>query len=531
MQRELSLVSSAVSAIRMFIAPFPAKSRSSDASPLPEASSSFGPWLLSPTQRSVSAGSDASDSACYDWDDVLSANPLRRAEIAPVASCSSDTTRALMAAYADEFSADRPYAFGYQVHTLPDASVQDLLLLLNAFSFSVQNASCKAGNGGGTENYVNRDICDAILHLYQSIFGFGCCQRNCMYWMYADIQLSIEKAANLKPKEPLSHPSNIEPLGIFKPWYASLVLQSLWSNHYDASGWLPTASTDCTDSIIVPAINQILALIARTCKDVDDSKKLQFGSVTNLIMRSGPVALTHVAIELLDQLADNSKAPDDILSAVQLSRCLIPAYSLDSTLLGALCSAMLSCRDRTGMKADVEGALDKLWTEFDTAGDFMRWVHSSIVPKTGFGMLTSRTQRLLNSEATSNAAHLQDVTLGIMAKDWRSMHFNYQMRCLRIITRFSSRDCPLSSAQWSYLWSLLPETVGFVADDETPAKSTAAYACLSQLIKANLVLLCSDFAGCSSALTSQRQFELPLWRLSARSQVLVEGEISHKNHL
>ena len=133
MQRELSLVSSAVAAVRAFIAPFPAKSRSSDASPHAEVSSSFGPWLLSPTQRSVSAGSDASESACYDWDDVLSANPLRRAEIAPVVSCSSDSsaiTRALMAAYADEFSADRPYALGFQVHTLPDTSVQELLLLL-----------------------------------------------------------------------------------------------------------------------------------------------------------------------------------------------------------------------------------------------------------------------------------------------------------------------------------------------------------------------------------------------------------------
>jgi hypothetical protein len=513
MQRELSLVSSAVSATRMFIAPFPAKSRSSDASTHAEAFSSFGPWFISPTQRSASAGSDAAGSACYDWDDVLSANAVQRSEITPVASGhSSDTdatTCALMAAYVDEFSADRPFAFGHQVHTLPDASVQELLLLLNDFSFTVQNASCQAGNGGGTDNYVNRDICDAILHLYKCIFGFGCCQRNCMYWMYAGMQLSIEKTCKFKPNEPPPHPSNIEPLGIFKPWSASLVLDSLWNNHYDASGWLPTAAMECTDSIIVPAINQILALIARTCKDVDVSSRLQFGSVTNLIMRSGPVALTHVSIALLDQLADNSKAPDDILSAVQLSRCLIPAYCLDSTLLGALCSAMLACRDRAGMKADVEGALDKLWTEFDTAGDFMRWVHSSIAPKTSFGMLTSRTQRLLNSDATTNASHIQHVTLDIMAKEWRSMHFNYQMRCLRIITRFSARDCPLSSAQWSYLWSLLPETVGFVADDASPAKSTAAYACLSQLIKANLILLCSDFAGCSSVMSPQRQFELP----------------------
>jgi hypothetical protein len=117
-------------------------------------------------QRSASAGSDA----CYDWDDVLSANPVQRAEITPVVSShTSDTgatTRALMAAFADEFTADRPFAFGHQVHTLPDVSVQELLLLLNAFSFSVQNAPCKAGNGGGTDTYVNRDICEAILYLY-----------------------------------------------------------------------------------------------------------------------------------------------------------------------------------------------------------------------------------------------------------------------------------------------------------------------------------------------------------------------------
>ena len=480
---------------------------------------------MSPTQRSTSAGSDA----CYDWDDVLSATPVQRAEITPgVSSRTSDTdatTRALMAAFADEFTADRPFAFGHQVHTLPDVSVQELLLLLNAFSFSVQNAPCKAGNGGGTDHYVNRDICDAILHLYESIFGFGSAHRNCMYLMSANIQLSIQNTFNFKITEPMSHPSSIEPLAIFKPWYASMALERLWRHHYDASGWITTAAKDCTDSIIVPAINQILALIARTCKDVDYS---EFGSITNLIMRSGPVALTHVAIALLDQLADTSKSPDDILSAVQLSRCLIPAFCLDSTLLAALCSAMLAYRERTGMKADVEGALDKLWTEFDTAGDFMRWVHSGIVPKTSFGMLTSRTQRLLNCEAISNATHIQDVTLGIMAKEWRSMHFNYQMRCVRIITRFSARDCSLSSTQWLYLWSLLPETVGCVADDALPAKSTAAYVSLSQLIKANLALLCSDSAGCSSVMTPQPQFELPFLDVSAQPHAFLAMNVNDR---
>lgn len=535
MQRELSLVSSAVSAARMFIAPFADKSGST-ASSCTTIPNSFGPWFLSPTQRTASSGSNAAESTVsLDWDDVLSATRIPNLEITPTTSHSSENLLALISAYADDYSTDRPFASDHQVHTLPDVSLQELLLLLNAFSSWVQTGSCRIGDGSRVNKYVGRDLCNSILDLYEAIFGRHWFQQNCMYLMFADDdknlhQLSIETTFNRKPIKPELHVCNIELLNTFHRRTASVQLHYLWTCHYEAAGWLPALSMDCTEHLIFPAINQILSLISHTCKDVDSPSTFQFLSITSLIMRSGPVALANVAIALLDQLADDSKSPNDISSTVQLMRAITPAYCQDRTLLGALCSVMLASRGRVGMNADVEGSLDSLWSDFDDGGDFMRWSHSSIASKTNIGMLTSRTQHMLNSPASSIPKRIQDLTLSVMAKEWRSLHISYQLRCLRILTRFSARDCPLSSAQWSYLWSLLPETVGFTADDASAAKSCATYANLCQLISSNLIQLCSNFAGYSCVLPPQRPFELPLLDASGQPCAFVATN-SHDHRL
>jgi len=90
------------------------------------------------------------------------------------------------------------------------------------------------------------------------------------------------------------------------------------------------------------------------------------------------------------------------------------------------------------------------------------------------------------------------------------MHSKYQLRCLSILRQFSTKDAPLSSDHWSYLWRLLPETVGFTAGDKDSAKSSAAYIDVVRLIRASLVELCSNFAGSSSVLLPNRPFVLPL---------------------
>jgi hypothetical protein len=511
MQRELALVTSCVRATRMFLAPFPpegAPSRESDNTDHPMA---FGPWF-SNAETPASTDFDATESSSFNWDDVLSAGRVMTPSSTaftnhPSSSLASDVALA----FQNEYSADRPFAFGDQLHTLPGVSLQDLILTLNTFSSLLQTASFKDGGG----RYVDTSICNSVLELYTALLGYDWYERNCMWLMVGDRLGPMGLVQNMKPVEPAILSPDVECLNIFQRAGVSLGMRQLWKYHWNAAGWLPTLDMRCTQNMMEPTMLQILGLISQSYRHVDTTDTLQFSSISTLIMRNGPAALAQLAIALLDQLSDDCKPLDNVVSTIQLMRTVVPAYFNDWTLLEAFCQVLLGCRHRAGMRYDVDSlgsgdktSLDKLWAELDSAC-FMRWHHSNIVPKITRDMLTSRTQALLNSKAATSSKRLQDVTLGIMAKEWHGMHIKYQMRCLRIILRFSSRDCPLSSAQWSYLWSLLPETVGLTADDSSSAKSCATYAILSRLLRASLVQLCMNFSGSSRVLTVNRPFELP----------------------
>jgi hypothetical protein len=147
MQRELALVTSCVRATRMFLAPFPpegAPSRESDNTDHPMA---FGPWF-SNAETPASTDFDATESSSFNWDDVLSAGRVMTPSSTaftnhPSSSVASDAALA----FQNEYSADRPFAFGDQLHTLPGVSLQELILTLNTFSSLLQTASFKDGGG------------------------------------------------------------------------------------------------------------------------------------------------------------------------------------------------------------------------------------------------------------------------------------------------------------------------------------------------------------------------------------------------
>jgi hypothetical protein len=519
MQRELSLVTSCVRATRMFLAPFPpdgTPSRDPDAS---NHQMAFGPWFSNARDRSGSSGVETPASSDFDatessfnWDDVLSAGRVRTPSSTVFTSNPSSSLASDVAlAFQDEYSADRPFAFGNQLHTLPGVTLQELILTLNTFSSLLQTASFKDGGG----RYVDTSICNNVLELYTALLGHDWYERNCMYLMVGDQLGPMALIQNMKPVEPAILSPDVGCLDVFQRASVSFGLRRLWKYHWNGAGWLPSLDMRCIERMVVPTMLHILDLVSHAYKRVDTTGTLQFSSVSTLIMRSGPVALAQVAISLLDQLADDSKALDDAVSTVQLMRTVVPAYFNDWTLLEAFCQVLLECRHRAGMRCDVESlgrsdntSFDKLWAEIDSAC-FMRWHHSITAPKITREMLTSRTRALLKSEAATSPRRLQDITLGIMAKEWHGMHIKYQLRCLRIILRFSSRDCPLSSAQWSYLWSLLPETVGLCPGDRSSAKSCAAYAILCRLLRASLVQLCTNFSGFSSVLAVNRPFALP----------------------
>jgi hypothetical protein len=233
MQRELSVISSSVSATREFIAPFPVKSRQQQVPSDAPSPKTFGPWFPSQMQRSASSGGDTAGSAGIEWDDVLSASCIESPVIIESESRLNDAERALLSASEDEYSADRPQACNRQLHVLPDVSLQELLMSLNFFSLWLQTASFKGGNGVCDCKYVDTGICNDVLVLYKAIFGINYYERNCMYLMFADSTYAMELFFQ-KVTTPRRHSTTIEPLNVFRRTALSSKMQSLWQ-HFDCS--------------------------------------------------------------------------------------------------------------------------------------------------------------------------------------------------------------------------------------------------------------------------------------------------------
>jgi len=427
MQRELSIISSCVSAARLFIAPFPSSDAASFADKQPDATStpksfgspqSFGSWFLDPMQRSASAGSDSAGSARVEWDDVLSANPIASSPIQLAADDnagaghSSNVAPAIVSAYTAEYSAERPFAFNHQLHTLPQVSLQELLASLNVFSSWLQTASCKDVDGSGGHKYADMPgICDDVLRLYLVIFGFDSFVWDCMYLVSGDVELQLSAIFSMKPSEPTSHVTSIGQLQVYQRNVLSRSLCRLWRHHYEATGWLPSLSIGCAEKVLLPALSQILELSMHTSTDV--MQQCQF-SLTSLIMRTGPCALAQVAITSLDRLADVAASQDHMLITVQILRAVAPACFRDWTLLEALCHVLLACRTRVDMRADVENSLDGLWLVF---ARLRGWSHLDIVPTVTREMLTPRTQAMMPSNAATSPQRIQDATISIMTKE------------------------------------------------------------------------------------------------------------------
>lgn len=402
--------------------------------------------------------------------------------------------------YAQEYSKERPVAGNRQAYTLPGVSLQQLLSALNSFLSWMQTAqSCD-----GTKYSDIPSLSLSVLALYQSVFGFG----------PANLAIPTKK-----PMAPGHHITSLKHGPLFKREDILPDLEFYWMKCYEAVCWLPCLADDIAPNMLLPAINLIIPFALHASEDVQAQAQLTLASI---VSRTGPCGVARVACATLERLAEPCLTDNDIPGLMKLMQKLAAVYKTDWTLSVALSTRFLRARSRSYKKVEANKCIDDMWrasfvsARWSPAAASARLTPDCLLPSASGYDLSSPT--LLSAPSAMPPSQVQDIVIRVMQSEWSKLHSKYQQRCLALLAEVSSKDAHMSQDQWTYLWQLLPCTVG-LGSGEKSSKCSAAYVQLLQMVELALNALCPASSSLSSSFPSLPPLSFPLLESSGSIRV------------
>jgi hypothetical protein len=323
----------------------------------------------------------------------------------------------------------------------------------------------------------------SVLELYQSVFGFG----------PANLAIPTKK-----PFAPGHHITSLKRGPVFKREDLLPDLELYWMKCHEAVCWLPCLADDIAPNLLLPAINLIMPFALHASDDVQAQAQLTLSSI---VSRTGPCGVARVACATLERLAEPCLADNDIPGLMKLMQKLAAVYKTDWTLSVALSTRLLHARSRSYKKVQANQCIDDMWrASFVSA----RWIPAAAPARlTPDCLLPSALGDDLSSLSAPSAtppSQVQDIVIRVMQSEWSKLHSKYQQRCLALLAEVSSKDAHMSQDQWSFLWQLLPRTVGFGCGEKS-SKCSAAYVQLLQMFELALNALCPASSSLSSSFT------------------------------
>jgi hypothetical protein len=368
--------------------------------------------------------------------------------------------------------------------------LQQIASSLNAFFSWMQTAQSR----DGIRYKDMSSLLLAVLSLYQSVFGFG--PANFAF-------------ATKKPVAPGHHITSLTHRTVYKREDALLDLEHIWMKWHEAVGWLPCLAEDIAIDVLLPAINLVVPFALHASDNVQQRAHVTLSSITS---RTGPCGVARVACASLERLADPHLSDSDVPGLMKLIQMLLSVYKNDWTLSVALSSRLLQSRSRCNRNADSISCIDDVW---HTAIALSRWIPATAVPRLMPDCISSPAAVLLDASQPSLAAtsttpplQLQDIVIQTMQSDWPQLHSKYQQRCIALLNEVTSKDSLLSQEHWTFLWQLLPRSVGF--GGQKIAKNCFAYERLLAVVEVALNALCPPSSFLPSAFKSLPEFSFPL---------------------